>query len=251
MPKIRVISRIDIKNEFAIKGIQLEGLRKVGDPNELAKKYYHQGVDELIFMDAVASYYDRNSSSHIIEKACEDIFIPITVGGGLRNLNDIQQALNSGADKVAINTQAHREPLFIKEASKEFGSQCIVGSVVAKKISSKKWECYIENGREPTGVDVMEWIKKLQELGIGELMITSVDQEGTKRGFDIELCEEIANISKVPVIISGGAGSNHDIVQISKYNIDGVAIASLLHYDLTNIKDIKDELLKNNLEVHR
>ena len=149
MSKIRIIARIDVKNDFVIKGIHLEGLRKVGNPNEMAKRYYDQGIDEIIFMDAVAAYYDRNSLTDIIQKACKNVFVPITVGGGIRKIEDIQTALNAGADKTAINTKAVQNPNFIKEASKIFGSQCIVSSIEAKKIAENKWEVYTENGREP------------------------------------------------------------------------------------------------------
>ena len=146
MSKVRVIARIDVKNEFVIKGIHLEGLRKVGDPNELAQKYYNSGIDEIIFMDAVAAYYDRNNLSDIIEMACNDVFVPITVGGGIRSVGDIRLALQSGADKVAINTKAVQCPSFIEEASKMFGSQCVVVSIDAKRIASEKWEVYVDNG---------------------------------------------------------------------------------------------------------
>ena len=157
MNKTRIIARLDVKNDFVIKGIHLEGLRKVGNPNEMAREYYNQGVDEIIFMDAVAAYYDRNSLTEIIEKACKDVFVPITVGGGIRKIEDIQIALNAGADKTAINTSAVQNPNFIKEASKVFGSQCIVSSIDAKKNTKDRWEVYVDNGREPTGKDVIEW----------------------------------------------------------------------------------------------
>lgn len=250
MNKIRVIARIDVKNEYVIKGVHLEGLRKVGDPNELAKKYYDDGIDEIVFMDAVAAYYDRNSLSHIIENACKDVFIPITVGGGLRTIEDIQKALNSGADKVAINTQAIKEPEFIKKASKIFGSQCIVLSIVAKKISNNKWEAYIDNGREPTGLDVVEWAKKVQELGAGEIMLTSLDKEGTKKGFDIELNQAVSNSVSIPIIASGGMGKSEDAVElIQSSRIDAFATASVLHYNLENIQSMKHKLSDNNIKV--
>lgn len=245
MNKIRVIARIDVKNEFVIKGIHLEGLRKVGDPNILAKKYYEDGIDEIVFMDAVAAYYDRNSLSHIIEKACEEVFIPITVGGGLRTIEDINQALKSGADKVAIQT-----PEFIAEASKIFGSQCIVASIVAKKIDSNKWEAYIDNGREPTGLDVVEWAKKLEELGAGEIMLTSLDMEGTKKGFDVELYQAIQNIVSIPIIASGGMGNaKHGIELLSNTNVDAIATASIIHYEIDTIKNIKKSLIDNGVKV--
>jgi len=250
MNKIRLIARLDIKNEFVIKSIHLEGLRKVGNPNQLAKKYYEEGIDEIIFMDAVAAYYDRNSLSEIIQKACKDVFIPITVGGGIRNIKDIQQALNSGADKVAINTQAINNPQFIQEASKIFGSQCIVSSIEAKKISDGKWEAYIENGREPTGLDVLEWARKVKELGAGEIMLTSIDREGTKKGFDLELNQMVSNAVSIPIISSGGIKNSDDAILLLKNScVDAIATASTLHYNLEEIQDFKQNLANNGVKV--
>ncbi|NQY23166.1 MAG: imidazole glycerol phosphate synthase subunit HisF [Campylobacteraceae bacterium] len=250
MNKIRIIARIDVKNEYVIKGIQLEGLRKVGNPNVLAKQYYDDGIDEIVFMDAVAAYYDRNSLSEIIQKACEDVFIPITVGGGIRNIDDIQTALNSGADKVAINTQAINTPEFITKASKIFGSQCIVSSIVAKKISDNKWEAYTDNGREPTGKDVVEWAKEVERLGSGEIMLTSIDKEGTKKGFDIELNQAVSKSVSIPIISSGGMKNSDDVIELLlNTNIDAIATASTLHYKLESINDIKQKLIQNNIQV--
>ena len=250
MIKKRVIARLDIKNEFIIKGVHLEGLRKIGDPNKTAYKYYLQGVDELVFMDAVAAYYDRNSLLHIIKEACHDVFVPITVGGGIRNIDDIQNALNAGADKVAINTKAIIKPSFIDVAAKKFGSQSIVASIVAKKTSPNNWEAYTDNGREPSGKNVIEWAKELESLGAGEIMITSIDAEGTKRGFDIELNKAIASNSGIPIIASGGAGSNDQIVElIKRTNVNAVAVASLLHYDISDVKSIKSSLRNYGFDV--
>ena len=250
MKKIRVIARLDIKNEFVIKGIHLEGLRKVGNPNILAKKYYEEGIDEIIFMDAVAAYYDRNSLSEIIERACRDVFIPITVGGGIRTIEDIQKALNSGADKVAINTQVIHRPEFITEASEVFGSQCIVSSIVAKQIAENSWEAYIDNGREPTGIDVLEWAKKVESLGAGEIMLTSIDKEGTKKGFDLALNQAVSSIVSIPIIASGGMKCSRDaIVLLENSQIDAVAMASTLHYKLETIEAIKHQLSENNIKV--
>ena len=252
MTNKRIISRIDVKNDFVIKGINLEGLRKVGDPNKLAIKYYQDGVDEIIFMDAVAAYYDRNSLSHIINKACENVFVPITVGGGIRKIQDIQNALNSGADKIAINTAAVKNPEFIKEASKVFGSQCIVSSIEAKKKTENKWEVYIDNGREPTGIDVIDWVKKVQKLGAGEIMVTSIDQEGTKNGFDLELANNIDNLIDIPLIFCGGAGSSEDIFDIfNSSSVDAIAIASLLHYNIESINDIKTSLIEKKIKLRQ
>lgn len=250
MSKTRIVARIDVKNEYVIKGIHLEGLRKVGDPNELAKKYYASHIDEIIFMDAVAAYYDRNSLSHIIEQACKDIFVPITVGGGIRTIQDIQNALNSGADKVAINTKAVQDPSFIKSASEIFGSQCIVVSIEAKRVSSNNWEVYVDNGREPTGISVVEWVKKVESLGAGELMLTSIDAEGTKKGFDISLNQSVAEVVSLPIISSGGAGNYQHIRSLlCESNVDAVALASVLHYNLIEIDVLKKMLSEEGLKV--
>ncbi len=249
MARVRVIARLDVKNEYVIKGIHLEGLRKIGDPNEMARRYYESGIDEILFIDAVAAYYDRNSLSHIIEKACDDVFVPITVGGGIRTLADIQKALNAGADKVAINTQAVKDPGFISEASQVFGAQCIVASVVAKK-QDHGWEAYTDNGREPSGKDVFAWVQELEGLGAGEILLTSVDQDGTKKGFDLELVQGVSARISIPVIVSGGAGNVKDVVDLSQAaHADAVALGSLLHYDLAGIRDVKDALADAGVRV--
>ena len=251
MNKKRIIARIDVKNDYVIKGIHLEGLRKVGNPNEMAIKYYNQGIDEIIFMDAVAAYYDRNSLTNIIAKACKNVFVPITVGGGIRKIEDIQTALNAGADKIAINTKAVRNPNFITEASKTFGSQCIVSSIDAKKIAENKWEVYVDNGREPTGKDVLDWAQEVVTLGAGEIMLTSIDKEGTKKGFDIELNKMVSELVNIPIISSGGAGKNKDVADvIQNTNIDAVAIASLFHYNMESIGTLKKYLANDkNIQI--
>lgn len=250
MHKKRIIARLDIKNDFVIKGIQMDGLRKVGDPNELAREYYSQGADEIIFLDAVASYYDRNSLFHIIERACESVFIPMTVGGGLRSIEDIQKALNAGADKVAINTMAVRDPSFIKRAVSIFGSQCIVASVVAKQKDVGSWVAYVENGRESSGLDVIEWVVQLEQLGVGELILTSLDKDGTKKGFDLDLCSQVRSSISVPLIISGGAGKQQDVIDIAKVvDFDAVALGTMLHYKNADIQAIKRALSESGVEV--
>lgn len=244
MNKKRIIARIDVKNDYVIKGIHLEGLRKVGNPNEMAIKYYNQAVDEIIFMDAVAAYYDRNSLTNIIAKACENVFIPITVGGGIRKIEDIQTALNAGADKIAINTKAVQNPNFITKASEIFGSQCIVSSIEAKKIAENKWEVYTDNGRESTGLDVVEWAQKVEELGAGEIMITSIDKEGTKKGFDQDLYKMVSEVVTIPIICCGGAGNKKNVADLFlNKSIDAVAIASLFHYGIVPINELKDYLI--------
>jgi cyclase len=249
MSKTRIIARIDVKNQHVIKGIQFDGLRKLGNPNDFARNYYLNNIDEIIFMDAVASLYDRNNLYNIIKKACEEVFVPITVGGGIRKIDDIKMALESGADKVAINTQAIKSPSFIHESSRIFGKQCIVGSIEAKK-NGNTWEAYIDNGREKTGIDVIEWVQKLQDLGVGELMITSVDKEGTQSGLDLELLKKIQNVVRVPLIVSGGIGNLDHIGEACKnISFGGLAIASILHYNKHNIGEIKQIMKKNGLRV--
>lgn len=237
---MRVIARLDIKNNFVIKGIHLEGLRKVGDPIQMAKAYYACGIDEIMFIDAVASLYNRNNLFSVIKKASEDVFVPITIGGGIRSLNDIEQALDAGADKVALNTAAIRTPELIEDAAKRYGSQCIVASVQAKRISNS-WEAYIEGGREKTGIRVLDWVRKLQELGAGELLLTSIDQEGTKHGFDNELIQAVNSAISIPLVVSGGYGRKEHIDELYKSaEPSGICFASALHYKISTIDEIRN-----------
>ena len=202
---MRVIARLDIKNENVIKGINFEGLRKVGQPIEMAKKYYNEKIDEISFIDAVASLYGRNQLFDIIEKSTKEIFCPITVGGGIRSINDIDKCLSSGADKVAINSYATENPNFIKEAVKTFGSSTIMINIEAKQINDKKWEVYKFYGREKTGLDLKYWLEKVQDYDCGEIILTSVDKEGLQNGMDFEMLESIINKINRPLIFSGGS----------------------------------------------
>ena len=250
MKKIRLIPRLDIKGPNVIKGIQLEGIRIVGSPQELAKRYYEQGADELLYIDVVASLYERENIIEIINKASKDIFIPLTVGGGVRRIEDIKTFLRAGADKVAINTAATRNPRLITQSAKMFGSQCIVVSIEAKSLEENKWEAYIENGRERTGLDVLEWAKEVEELGAGEILLTSVDKEGTNQGYDIKLINKISSSVQIPIIACGGAGNIKHMIDCAKEgNADAIALASMLHYNKITIPEIKKELLKSNIKV--
>lgn len=250
MKKIRIIPRLDIKGPNVVKGIHCEGLRVVGNPKDLAYRYYQEGADELLCMDIVASLYQRNFDFDLLKSLAQNIFIPITVSGGIRSTNDINNALRAGADKVAINTYAIKNPRFLNEAAKKFGSQCIALSLEAKKSGSKKWEVYTDGGREHTGIDAVEWTKKAISLGIGEIIITSIDNDGTKKGYDLELIESIAAISPVPVIVHGGAGSLESFKEaMSRHSPDGLAAASVFHYDDFKIKYLKDYLNKNGIAV--
>ncbi|MBI2048138.1 MAG: imidazole glycerol phosphate synthase subunit HisF [Parcubacteria group bacterium] len=250
MRTIRIIPRLDIKGPNVIKGVRLEALRVVGNPHKLATKYYKEGADELIFMDIVASLYERNNILDIVSRTARDIFVPLTVGGGMRSIEDIRKALRAGADKVAINTYATKRPEFVSEAAKVFGSQCIVGSIEAKRRPGGGWEAFIDNGRVETGLDVVTWAKRLVSLGAGELLVTSVDQEGTAKGYDIELIKKIAPKVSVPVIACGGAGNPEDILEvIQEGHADAVGAAHVFHYNKYSIKDVKDSLRKSGVGV--
>jgi cyclase len=249
MPNIRIIPRLDVKNDTVVKGIHLEGLRVVGRPMELAFQYYQQGADELLYMDAVASLYERNSLVDIVEKTSRAVFIPMTVGGGIRTLDDIQKLLRAGADKVAINTAAIKRPELIREAAERYGSQCIVLSIEAKRLGNR-WEAYIDTGRQATGVDAVEWAERAVSLGAGEILVTSIDQEGVKKGYDVQLTREISRRVKVPVIACGGAGTlDHVDEVIREGRADAVSFASILHYRLCEIGAIKQFLAEKKIEV--
>tara|TARA_Y100001935_G_C17300376_1_gene508841 strand:- start:1605 stop:2366 length:762 start_codon:yes stop_codon:yes gene_type:complete len=245
---IRIIARLDIKNENVVKGINFEGIRKVGTPKDLAKKYYLQGIDEIIYMDVVASLYGRNSITGFLKQAASEIFVPLTVGGGIRNLEDIRQILNSGADKVAINTAAIKNEELIKQAAQEIGSQSIIISIEAKKKLNNTWEAYYDNGRERSGLDVLKWAKRAQELGAGEILVTSVDCEGTKNGVDKLLLQNLKELVSIPVIYSGGVGNIEHIIDASS-KAEAVALASILHYNLYNVKDLKKALIEKGIFI--
>jgi cyclase len=248
--KIRLISRLDIKGANVIKGIQMEGLRVVGKPENLAPKYYLEGADEILYIDTVASLYQRDNLLQIVRNTAENTFIPITAGGGIRSVEDVRKLLHAGADKIAVNTAAVHNPELITECAQLYGSQCIVLSVQAKKITSGQWEAYIDCGREKTGLDVIDWINKAVKLGVGEILLTSVDRDGTKKGFDIELAEKVCSNVDIPVIISGGAGSPEDIEEvIQQANPDAVAVASILHYEITPLREIKQFLMEKEINV--
>lgn len=250
MSQVRIIARLDIKGENLIKGINLEGLRVVGNPQEYATNYYHAGIDELIFMDTVASLYGRNNLSSIVEYTCEHIFVPLTVGGGIRSVQDVEKMLKAGADKVAINTAAINNPNLITEVANNFGSQCMVLSIEAKKQQAGFWEVYTDNGRERTGKSVIEWAKQAVDMGAGEILLTSVDKEGTKQGFDIELVKAITDVISVPVIASGGMGKVEHLVQVVKEaNANAVAIADMLHYKRATLDEIRNFATQHGVSV--
>lgn len=250
MGNTRLIARLDIKGPNLIKGINLEGLRIIGDPHKYAMKYYKDGIDELLYMDIVASLYDRNNLSDIVSYTAKNIFVPLTVGGGIRSVDDAISLLKSGADKVAINTAATKEPELIKKLANRIGSQAVVASIEAKKIADGKWEVFTDNGREETGRDVFEWAKYVESFGAGEILITSVDQEGTRRGFEIDLVKGVSKRVTIPVIASGGMGElDHLGAVVQDGMADAVAMADILHYNRASIQQVREYAINIGLPV--
>ena len=248
----RVIARLDVKHpQGLVKGIQLEGFRVLGDPGARARAYYADGIDELLYMDVVASLYERNSLADLVSATAGEVFVPLTVGGGIRSIDDIHKLLRAGADKVAINTAAIRRPELLAEAARTFGSQCIVLSVEAKRRPGGGWESYIDNGREKTGVDVLEWVPRACALGAGEVLVTSVDRDGTRKGFDVELIAALTPLVGVPLVAAGGAGSAADVKTAFDRGADAVAVGSLLHYGVETVVTLKDKLRASGIEVRR
>lgn len=228
----RIIARLDIKGPNLVKGIHLEGLRVLGKPEDFARHYYENGADELLYMDVVASLYNRNSLHNIISKTAKEIFIPLTVGGGIRTIEDIREVLRAGADKVSINTAAVKNPDFIRKAVNIFGSSTITVSIEAIKQIDGSYLAYTDNGREYTGLEAVTWAKRVESLGAGEIILTSVDREGTGLGYDVDLTRMIASELSIPVVACGGAGTLEHIVEVlTNGKADAVAIASMLHYD--------------------
>ncbi len=244
----RVIARLDIKGNRLIKGIHLEGWRFLGDPNEFCLKYYHEGIDEIIYVDAVASLYSRDSIKDIIRKTTDNVFVPITVGGGIRSLKDATEILRSGADKVAVNTAAIKKPELISEIANRFGKQCMVLSIQAK-FKDNHWVVAYDSAREYTDMDVVEWAHKAVKLGAGEILLTSVDQEGTQKGFDTELIQAVTALTNVPVIACGGFGKATDFASAIEAGADAVAIAHMLHFNKISIDAIKKEALNQHIPV--
>lgn len=250
MRSIRLIARLDVKAPNLIKGIHLEGLRKIGDPNLFARQYYDDGADELIYMDIVASLYDRNSLTDIVERTTAEVFVPTTVGGGVRSVEDARKLLASGADKVAINTASVKQPKLITEVANRFGSQAMVLSIEAKRSANGNWEAYTDNGREHTGLDVVAWARKGAELGAGEILLTSVDREGTRKGFDVALIKAVTNAVSIPVIASGGLGTPAHLIEVVRDGgADAVAIADAIHYGRHSLPTLRKAALEAGLPV--
>jgi cyclase len=252
MRNIRLIARLDIKGPNLIKGIHLEGLRIIGSPKEHALRYYHDGIDELIYMDCVASLYGRNHLGEIVKAATKNIFAPITVGGGIRSIDDATNILRLGADKVAINTAAVANPILITNIARRFGCQCLVLSIEAKQISQDSWEVYTCNGRERTGLDVVKWAKQAVSMGAGEILLTSIDKEGTRKGFDVSLVKAVSAEINVPIIASGGMGKPEDLLNVvNEGGADAVAMADILHYKRKEISEIRAVAIEAGLGVRK
>lgn len=249
MANLRLIARLDVKAPYLIKGVHLEGLRKLGDPRVFAERYYRDGIDEIIYIDAVASLYQRNTIIDLVRHTAENIFIPITVGGGVRSVDDARALLRAGADKVAVNTAAIKRPELITEIAKTFGTQCMVLSIQAKR-QDGHWEAYCDQGREHTGLDALDWAREGRERGAGEILLTSVDREGTRKGFDLDLTRAVSDALSIPVIASGGMGTfDHFRDVIENGHADAVAMAHVLHYGEMSIADIRGHAKRSGIDV--
>lgn len=249
MPSIRIIPRLDIKGPNVVKGIHMEGLRVVGTPRELAKKYYEAGADELVAMDIVASLYGRSPDFDLMRGVADELFIPLTMGGGIQSLHDINNFLRAGADKVAINTHAVRTPSLLAEAVREFGAQCIVLSVEAKRTGPGAWEAYTDGGREHSGRDAIAWIKEALALGVGEILLTSIDRDGTRAGCELDLIRAVAAVAQVPVVAHGGAKDAASLQEALAAGADALAIATIFHDDDCTVGSLKDELRRSGVSI--
>jgi len=252
MRDIRLVARLDIKGPNLIKGVHLEGLRVIGDPQAYARRYYEQGADEIIYIDVVASLYGRSKLTEIVRHAAHDVFVPLTVGGGIRSVDDVKDLLRAGADKVAINTAAVQRPQLISEVARRFGSQCMVLSIEAKQRSEGYWEVYTDCGREQSGMDAIKWARQAAALGAGEVLITSIDREGTRKGYDVKLTRAISDVVGIPVIASGGYGNDSHLLDVvHQGGADAVAVADALHYDRTDLTEIRAAAIANGIRMRQ
>lgn len=250
----RIIPCLDVTNGRVVKGVNFVELRDAGDPVEISKRYDDQGADELTFLDITASSDNRDLILHIIEDVASQVFIPLTVGGGVRQVDDVRRLLNAGADKVGINTSAVLNPQLVADASGHFGSQCIVVAIDAKKVgdvdNAPRWEIFTHGGRNATGIDAIEWAKKMQSLGAGEILLTSMDRDGTRNGFDLALTRVVSDAVDIPVIASGGVGNlDHLVDGISKGHADAVLAASIFHYGEFTVNQAKQRMAEHGIEV--
>lgn len=244
----RIIPCLDVKDGRVVKGVNFVGLKDAGDPVEVAKRYNEEGADELTFLDITASHEERDTIVHIVEQVAREVFIPLTVGGGIRNLDDIYRLLAVGCDKVSINSAAIKRPEFINEGAKRFGSQCIVVAIDVKR-TGDQWNVYLNGGRIDTEINAFEWAKEVVDRGAGEILLTSMDADGTKAGFDLSITEQISRAVNVPVIASGGAGTMEHIKEAFEHGADAALAASIFHYKEIDIMDLKRYLSQNGIPV--
>lgn len=252
----RIIPCLDVDNGRVVKGVKFVDIKDAGDPVEIASRYDQEGADELTFLDITASSDERDTMVHVVERVAGQVFIPLTVGGGIRTANDIRAMLNAGADKVGINTAAVFNPEFVREAAERFGSQCIVVAIDAKRVKSQgqslRWEIYTHGGRKPTGLDAVDWSQKMVNFGAGEILLTSMDRDGTRQGFDLELTRAVSQAVSVPVIASGGVGTlDHLVEGIIEGKADAVLAASIFHFGEFSIQDAKSRMVERGIEVRQ
>ncbi|MCZ6555707.1 MAG: imidazole glycerol phosphate synthase subunit HisF [Candidatus Dadabacteria bacterium] len=246
----RIIPCLDVKDGRVVKGVNFVNLRDAGDPVEIAKKYSDEGADEICFLDITASNEERKTMIDVVERTAGQVFVPLTVGGGVRTLDDVRQILLAGADKVSINTAAVKNPDFVKEAADKFGSQCIVVAIDARSVGDSKWEVFTHGGRNPTGIDAVQWAQKMEDYGAGEILLTSMDKDGTKSGYDLPLTKTISRNLRIPIIASGGAGNlEHLSDGVKLGEADAVLVASIFHYGEYTIKEAKEFLSANGISV--
>jgi cyclase len=246
----RIIPCLDVDNGRVVKGVRFVEIRDAGDPVEIARRYDEQGADEVIFLDITASSDDRETMVHVVEAMASQVFIPLTVGGGIRKVEDVRRMLNAGADKVAINTAAVSRPEFVKEASDHFGSQCIVVAIDAKQVGPDRWEVFTHGGRKATGLDALAWARKMTEYGAGEILLTSMDRDGTKDGFDLALTRAVCDAVSIPVIASGGVGNlDHLVEGITQGHADAVLAASIFHFGEYTVGQAKQRMAAAGIEV--
>lgn len=246
----RIIPCLDVDQGRVVKGVNFVGIRDAGDPVEIAKRYNDQGADELTFLDITASHEDRGTTVNMVEAIAENIFIPLTVGGGIREIADVRRMLNAGADKVSINSAAVFNPDFVKAASDKFGAQCIVVAIDAKQVGDSRWEIYTHGGRKPTGIDAVEWAIKMAEYGAGEILITSMDRDGAKIGFDLGVTRAVSDSVNIPVIASGGVGNlDHLVEGVLKGHADAVLAASIFHFGEYTIQQAKERMRAAGIEI--
>lgn len=249
----RIIPCLDIKDGMVVKGVNFVGLKNVGDPIEIAKRYDEQCADEVVFLDITATYENRDIIKELIQRAASELSIPLTVGGGIRTLDDFRMILSSGADKVSINSAAILNPQLIQQAADEFGVQCVVVAIDAKMRDDQSgYDVYMAGGRKNTGLDLIAWVQQCEQLGAGEILLTSMDKDGTRDGFDIDMLNAVLDVVSIPVIASGGCGNQEDIVEVfEKTNCDGALAASLFHYQEATIDDVKALCASHHIPVRR